>query len=111
MVRRHRWVWILLFVAVLALLAVLATGWNVVLVHNYNEVFELTRRASRQIPTFPVPHLILGTLGFAAAVALLVTLFLKLLKEMRNNQLQTEFLAAVSHELKTPIATMELAAS
>src|SRR4051812_30439006 len=112
MVRKHRWVWITLFVLGVLLLATLATGWNVVLVHDYQRMLELARQVSRdegyQAPWLPV---ILGSLGFAAAVAGLILFFFRLLKEMRLNQLQTEFLATVSHELKTPIATLELTSS
>ena len=45
------------------------------------------------------------------AIAGFVLFFVRLLKEMRLNQQQAEFLATVSHELKTPIATLELSSS
>ena len=109
-----RWVWVVLFIVVVLLLTVLATGWNLVLVHDYRKIVELGRALS--VPEgahtlLPRVSLVLGTLGFLGALSLTVVFFIKLLKEMQLNQLQAEFLAAVSHELKTPLSTMELSTS
>jgi two-component system, OmpR family, phosphate regulon sensor histidine kinase PhoR len=109
---RRRWVWVVLFILVMLLLVSLATGWNVVLVRDYRRLLEIARSvALKEAPDFPVIALALGSLGFAAAVSLIILFFVKLLNEMRLNQRQAEFLATVSHELKTPIATMELSSS
>ncbi len=113
---KRRWLWVLLFIFVALLLGALATGWNVVLVRDYQRILELTHSFSltQEIQTGS-SHLlfkmILGTLGFIAALGLTLLIFTKLLNEMRLNQLQSEFLAAVSHELKTPLASMELTTS
>src|SRR3954464_13801945 len=116
MSKKRRWLWILLFISVAILLSALATGWNVVLVFDYLHILELARTLSlpdnhNTHPASLIFKMILGTLGFVAALALTVLIFFKLLKEMRLNQLQSEFLATVSHELKTPIAAMELSST
>jgi len=114
--KKRRRLWVALFISVALLLGALATGWNVVLVRDYQNILNLARNLS--IPdelsaysTSLILKMILGTLGFIATLGLTISLFVKLLHEMRLNQLQSEFLATVSHELKTPIATMELSSS
>jgi signal transduction histidine kinase len=90
----------------------LATGWNFVLVQDYRRMMFLAKQASSSAETAkPWTSLVTGTLGFAAAMGTILLFFLKILKEMKLNQVQSEFLATVSHELKTPIASMELSAS
>jgi two-component system, OmpR family, sensor histidine kinase SenX3 len=109
---KRRWVWIVLFIVMVLGLVLVATGWNLVLVRDYERLFELARTRS-QYPPSKVPWLTLalGTSGFIAAIAGIVLFFFRLLQEMRLNQVQSEFLAAVTHELKTPIATLELSSS
>lgn len=94
---KRRWVWVLFLILLVALLAVLATRWNVAW-------FQSTNRRDMIEP-------VLGTLGFLVAMAGLILFFARLLQEMRLNQLQSEFLAAVTHELKTPISTIELSST
>lgn len=94
--KQRGWFWLLFLVLIVGLLAVLATRFNVALMlQNQRGLLE------------PV----LGTLGFVAILAGFIILFVRLTQEMRLNQLQSEFLAAVTHELKTPIATIELSSS
>lgn len=113
MVRKHLWLWISLFVLAILILVVLATGWNLVLVRDYQRFVALARTLSHPLEPETVPwwSLIGGTVGFLLAVAMLVLFFIRLLQEMKLNQQQSEFLASVTHAFKTPIATMELSAS
>ncbi len=113
MARKHRWFWVLLFVVTVLLIGTLATGWNVVLVSNYHKFLELAGTVSRKELEGAAPWfgITLGSLGFLAALGGLVLFFVKLLREMRLNQLQSEFIATVSHELKTPLTTLELTSS
>ena len=103
---KHRWVWVVIFIAAVLLLGTLATGWNVVLIERMREV---------ELRPVPQPKswlgIILGTLGFVGLLGGMILFFVRLLQEMKLNQLQSEFIAAVSHELKTPIATLELSSS
>ncbi len=111
--KRRKRLWIFLFIWVATLLVILATGWNVVLVHNYHQMLHLARAFNLKEPRdlAPWPIVIFGSLGYAAVIATLILFFVKVLREMRLNQLQGEFLATVTHELKTPIAAIELASS
>lgn len=102
MSRKHRWAWVTLFVLAVLVLGTLAAGWNFVLVQQHY------RAAMQKTPWLPI---VLGALGFSALLAGLILFFVRLLQEMRLNQRQSEFIATVSHELKTPIATMELTSS
>lgn len=115
--KRRHWLWVALFIGVALVIATLGLGWNVVLVRDYQRMVNLAHLISQPTTptTTPVTHLIaslvLGTLGFFAVLGSLVLFFLRLLREMKVTQQQSEFLATVTHELKTPIAAMELASS
>lgn len=98
--KKHRWFWVTLFIIALVLTALLATSWNVIIVTK-----------DSRFGAVNWPHLILGTLGFLVVVGATVLFFVRLLMEMRLNLMQTEFLAKVSHELKSPITSLELTAS
>lgn len=114
MARRQRWFWIVLFIAGILLITGLATGWNVVLVQDYYKILRLARGSLQEAEArlhSPWTGIVLGSLGFAATLAALVLFFTRLLKEMKLTQTQSEFLAQVSHALKTPIATIELSSS
>ena len=114
--KKNWWLWIILFVGVALLLGILATGWNFVLVQNYRSILHLVRNFSLPAETsFPVGHtviqMVLGTCGFILVLTLTLLLFVKLVREMKLNQFQSEFIATISHELKTPIASIELSSS
>ncbi len=109
---KRKGLWITLFVLAALLIGGLATGWNVVLVRDYYRFMELAREMPhREGEGAPWIWIVIGTLGFVGALAAMIIFFIRLLREMRLNQLQSEFLAAVTHELKTPIAAIELSAS
>lgn len=104
--RKRTWVWVALFVLVVIVIGILATQWNVVLVRDYRKLLEVAGRANH-----PRAGIWFGTLGFAAALVGTILLFSKAFREMKLNQRQSEFLASVSHSLKTPIATLELSSA
>jgi two-component system phosphate regulon sensor histidine kinase PhoR len=85
--------WITAILLLTALLTVLATRWNVIWIHSPSE--------------HPVEQ-VLGTVGFIVIFGGLLLFGIKLFHEMRMNQAQSEFLARISHELKTPLSTLEL---
>jgi len=94
--KQRGWFWLIFLVLIVGVLVALAARFNVA-------VLDADRRA--------LVEPILGTVGFLVLLAGFIILFVRLTQEMRLNQLQSEFLAAVTHELKTPIATLELSAS
>jgi signal transduction histidine kinase len=108
----RRWLWALLFAVFVGLLTLLATSWNVVIVRDYLRLKEFAKTLSttQEIPS-PWVGVVLGTIGFLGVLAGFIVFFIKILQEMKLNQLQSEFLSNVSHELKTPLASLELGAS
>ena len=89
---KRRWLWVIFFIFFIAILTVLATRWNLSLLERHAVTWEF----------------FFGTLGFIVLLVGFVLFFTRLLQEMRLNQLQSEFLAAISHEFRTPLATLEL---
>ncbi|NCN27056.1 HAMP domain-containing histidine kinase [bacterium] len=98
--------WVLCFILALALIATLATSWNIVLVSQYQRMIEMGQALNPQAQ--PWVKVVLGTSGFAVVLVLLVGFFLRSQREMRTNTIQREFLAKLSHELKSPLSTLEL---
>ncbi|MBL7714836.1 MAG: HAMP domain-containing histidine kinase [Bdellovibrionales bacterium] len=114
MIRKHRWVWFTLFILAVIILGLLATGWNLEVVKHYSQIeaFQKSFPSSPvKMPDGPTLKVVLGSLGFVGILIGLIVIYIRLIQEMRLNQMQSEFLAAVSHELKTPIATLELTSS
>lgn len=105
--RPRRWLWVLLFVFVCIVIVGLAAGWNVVIVRDYRRIAELAGGATWSTRQTGI---ILGTLGFLIVLTTTAFFLARLLREMKLNQLQSEFLAHITHELRTPLASMELSA-
>ena len=97
--KKRSWLWVFLFISVIVLLGTLATGWNLVLVRDHLNLLELAEK----LPKPPVPRrgpwlsLILGSVGFLMVILGLVLFFVKVLREMKLNQAQSEFIASMSH--------------
>ena len=85
--------------AILVLL--LAAGWQVL-------VLDDPRSLAQGLSTRDWLMLILGTVFFALVLAGLVALSAWLMREMRLNQRQRAFLDAVTHEMRTPLASLRL---
>jgi two-component system phosphate regulon sensor histidine kinase PhoR len=87
-------------VLVLLVLA-LAVGWQILVVTDAGSV-------ARGLNTLDWILLVLGAVFFLLVIAGLVWLCAWLVREMRLNQSQRAFLDAVTHEMKTPLASLRL---
>lgn len=83
------------------LVVALAVGWQIIVVGD-------PRPAAADLRTVDWVLLVLGTLFFALVLAGLIWLWIWLIREMRLNQRQRAFLDAVTHEMKTPLASLRL---
>jgi signal transduction histidine kinase len=92
----------LTFGGVLTLLALtLLVGWQVLVVGDL-------RPFAQGLMTLYWAYLIFGTFFFALIIFGLVLLCAWLVREMLHNQRQQAFLDAVTHEMKTPLASLRL---
>jgi len=83
------------------LLLALAVGWQILVVGSLRPVAAGMTRLDWVL-------LVLGTLFFVVVLGGLVWLSAWLIREMRLNQRQRAFLDAVTHEMKTPLASLRL---
>ncbi|MCA9506042.1 MAG: HAMP domain-containing histidine kinase [Spirochaetaceae bacterium] len=85
----------------MVLVLALAVGWQIL-------VWRRGPSAGSGFSALDAVLFVLGTLFFLLVFAGLVWLSVKLVLEMRLNQSQRAFLDAVTHELKTPLASFRL---
>ena len=94
--------WPLALAVILAVLVlVLAAGWQFLVVMD-------PRPVPAGLSTLDWVMLVLGTVLFVLVLAGLVWLSAWLVREMQLNQRQRAFLDAVTHEMKTPLASLRL---
>jgi signal transduction histidine kinase len=79
----------------------LAVGWQIL-------VFSDARAVARELTTLDWILFVLGAVSFGLIISGLLWLCLWLVREMRVNQRQHAFLDAVTHEMKTPLASLRL---
>jgi len=79
----------------------LAVGWQIL-------VFSDARAVARELTTLDWILFVLGGVSFGLIISGLLWLCLWLVREMRVNQRQHAFLDAVTHEMKTPLASLRL---
>jgi signal transduction histidine kinase len=79
----------------------LAFGWQIL-------VFSDARAVARELTTLDWILFVLGGVSFGLIISGLLWLCLWLVREMRVNQRQRAFLDAVTHEMKTPLASLRL---
>jgi signal transduction histidine kinase len=80
--------------------AALLVGWQVLVVQDLG--------SARGLTALQWTFIILGSVFFLLLITGLVLLCAWLVREMRHNQRQQAFLDAVTHEMKTPLASMRL---
>lgn len=85
----------------MVLVLALAVGWQILVWRDDGE-------PAAGLSTFDAVLFSFGTLFFLMVLGGLVWLSVKLVLEMRLNQSQRAFLDAVTHELKTPLASFRL---
>jgi K+-sensing histidine kinase KdpD len=112
MKKTKRW-WIFFFVVTIVLISVLAASWNFYLVQEHFKMMELAKIFSEykqqlELDTKPWLKVIWGSVGFFLILTLTFLFFFKTLKEMQANQIYRDFLDKISHELKSPLTTLEL---
>lgn len=88
-------------IALAVLVLALAVGWQFLLLDDARDV-------ARGFSTREWVLLVLGTVFFALVLAGLVWLSAWLVREVRLNQRQRAFLDAVTHEMRTPLASLRL---
>jgi len=79
----------------------LAVGWQILVVSDFGSV-------ARGFTAANWWFLILGSIFFGLVILGLVLLCAWLIREMRHSQRQQAFLDAVTHEMKTPLASLRL---
>jgi signal transduction histidine kinase len=101
MARRSIGVPLTVGIVMLLLLLALAAGWQVL-------VWSDRSPATGEVPTLDWVLLVLGSVFFVLVIIGLVWLCTWLVAEVRLNQRQRAFLDAVTHEMKTPLASFRL---
>jgi signal transduction histidine kinase len=76
----------------------LLVGWTLLIVHNWEETSGALN----------VWLLVAGIVSFVVIVTVLVTFSVLLVREIRTGLRQTSFIDSVTHELKSPLASMQL---
>jgi len=101
MARRSIGVPVTVGIVLLVLVLALAVGWQVLVWADFGP-------ESPRLPILDWVLLVLGTIFFAVVMIGLVWLCTWLVAEVRLNQRQRAFLDAVTHEMKTPLASVRL---
>src|SRR3990170_2869193 len=97
--RRPKWLHITVGAVLIAIVVVLTVGW---------QILGISDVGSGRVHPLRYFIYFLGTLLFLLLIGGLVMIVLLLLREVRLNERQSNFISAVTHELKTPVASLKL---
>jgi len=97
--RRPTWHYVAMGVGLIAVAVALTVAWQI-----------LAAPGSARLGVTPARVVVyfFGSLLFMLLIAGLVLIVLLLLREVRLNERQSNFVSAVTHELKTPVASLKL---
>ena len=98
--KRPKWHYITMGVLLIVVAVTLTVGWQFLGVSDAWRAKEMT--TLRWVVYF------LGTVLFLLLIAGLVLIVYLLVREVRLNERQSNFVSAVTHELKTPVASLKL---
>jgi len=100
-IRRPKWFHITVGVTLIVVAVALTVAWQIVGIPE-------PLRSVREASTIRYVVYFLGSVLFLLLIGGLALLVLLLLREVRLNERQSNFLSAVTHELKTPVASLRL---
>jgi signal transduction histidine kinase len=98
--RRPKWLYLSVGIFLIVVAVALTVGWEFLASDQ--------ARAAREIQTARYVVYFLGLLLFLMLIGGLGLLLLLLVREVRLNERQSNFVSAVTHELKTPVASLKL---
>ena len=98
--RRPKWHYVAVGVALIAVAVALTVAWQILAAPE--------SAAPRGVSTARAVAYFFGSLLFLLLIAGLVLIVILLLREVRLNERQSSFVSAVTHELKTPVASLKL---
>jgi two-component system sensor histidine kinase SenX3 len=98
--KRPKWVHVTIGVFLIAVTVALTAGWLF--------LGSEQARAAREVQTARLVVYFFGTILFLLLLGGLGLLVVLLLREVRLNERQSNFISAVTHELKTPVASLRL---
>jgi len=99
--KRPKWLHITMGVSLIVVAVALTVGWQILGATD-------PVRSARDVSTLRWVVYFLGSLLFLLLIAGLVLIVVLLLREVRLNERQSNFISAVTHELKTPVASLKL---
>lgn len=98
--RRPKWHYLAVGVGLIVVAIALTVAWGILAAPE--------TAGPRAVPPARVVAYFFGSLLFLLLIAGLVLIVLLLLREVRLNERQSNFVSAVTHELKTPVASLKL---
>ncbi len=99
----------ILFAIIIVLVVALTALWNIVLSRDYLRIRDLAQQiATEEGGAFHWTFIAIGSSLFVLIIVLLSILGVTLFTEIRMNQRQSKFIATVTHELNSPLASIKL---
>ncbi|MFN8576684.1 MAG: HAMP domain-containing sensor histidine kinase [Candidatus Sericytochromatia bacterium] len=86
---------------------VLTILWNFILIYNYSQIKELSGTIKEQ-SYFQLVILGIGSFFFVVVITGVILFMVFLARQIMLNQMQTNFIDSVTHELKTPLTSIKL---
>ncbi|MBI3556139.1 MAG: HAMP domain-containing histidine kinase [Deltaproteobacteria bacterium] len=97
------------FIMVIALATTMSIWWNYLLIQNHRILEKMTAAAENNQSSIPLAILMIFGLASSLLIVLgLLYMFLRLIRAIQLNLAQSQFISAVTHELRSPVASLQL---